>query len=111
MGCAPAHFCVKTAGPAEVLDQLAGKAPAVFGFGRPIHDLLVEHLVEQSAVGIDIRDIRPRNHFITSMLRLTSSRRSFPDDVRGSEPGARNTTSAGTTPHCEATREIKSARA
>ena len=46
-----------------------------------------------------------------SRVFLTCSRRSLPDVVRGSDPGVTNTTSAGTTPHCEATRCTSSVRA
>ena len=92
---------------AEVFDERTRRSFSVrFGFSRPClrpggrrPDPAARGMSSTvSSVGI-------HRHVLTvSRFRLTSRLRSLPDEVRGSEPGGRNTTSVGTTPHSEATR-------
>src|SRR5690625_7819271 len=83
----------------EVFDQDTRKAFGGFGFRGPGGDPLVERLVEQCAVVVEIS-----GQLIASMLCLTSRRHSLPDEVRGSVPGAVDTSMAGTTHHTDTTR-------
>src|SRR3984893_12373934 len=92
-----------------MLDQLARKPFAGFGFCGPRDDVVVEHLVEQLPVFVDAQLC---GHVVTAVrVRLTSSLRSLPDEVRASEPGRTNTTVAGTMPHSDATLATSSLRA
>src|ERR1700744_2560493 len=93
----------------QMLDQLARKPLAGFGFRGPLVDVGIEHPVEQRPVFVDAQ---PCAHVVTAVkLRLTSSRRNLPDEVRGSEPGRTNTTLAGTMPHSDAALATNSPRA
>src|SRR3984893_4182177 len=92
-----------------MLDQLARKPLAGFGFRGPRDDVFIEYPVEQRPVFVDAQLF---GHVVTAVrLRFTSSRRSLPDEVRGSEPGRTNTTLAGTMPHSDATLATNSLRA
>src|SRR6202000_1113875 len=93
----------------QMLDQLARKPLAGFGFRGPLNDVVIEYPVEQRPVFVDAQLC---GHVVTAVrLRLTSSRRNLPDEVRGSEPGRTNTTLAGTMPHSDATLATNSPRA
>ena len=68
------------AGSAQILDQLSRKAFGCFGFRGPGDHLLVEHLAQQCAVPGNIEGDGCGHDRATSRFRLTSSRRSLPDD-------------------------------
>ena len=93
------HLSREDPGCAQILDQLARKAFGGFGFRGPGDDTCRRRprpaVRGTRSSGIDGCGHDPRH----LQVRLTSSRRSLPDDVRGSDPGGRTTTSEGTTPH------------
>src|SRR3984885_260620 len=92
-----------------MLDQLARKPFAGLGFRGPLDDIVIEYPVEQRPVFVDAQLC---GHVVTAVrLRLTSSLRSLPDEVRGNEPGRTKTTLAGTMPHSDATLATSSLRA